>query len=509
MLTRSQRRLQQEQLGTDIIPNSKTNPLKRTNPPTWKEPAEPAKLSSRYLKQEDCELLDEGTYSTQATTTSLPLQEPCSSSNTKAKRKRTTAYEKYIIAKLCEVCRVAERDDLLLLCDYCDDAYHSYCLKPPLEELPPEDSEWVCPVCVEAKRRMEAEKNSGKKRQSILEEHFDGLRRAPERICGSCNEMITTSERKELAEKAVNAKRRLLLREFCVRCSRHFHSTCFGGTNASSLICGECSSTIEKELPTSEKTLKSFFSTSAKKDKSSPGQSKDEVDSPKSGKRRKKTMKDSVLRLPIPAKDPKRAEELQLSLARAMIAKGIVFDDDLCFPHHECPPEKNEAALEPSLQKMDSGTFAVFEKFKEMSRRGVYAPLEVVEDEKQGYIVRADARIPARTLIAEYVGEVDFARNHVFDDNDSIMDLLRTVQSSTSLVIIPKARANIARFLSGINNTDKKAKSERQNVRSVRFNVKGSVRVLLYAFKEIKKGEILYYDYNEGGFDEYPTQDFV
>ena len=32
---------------------------------------------------------------------------------------------------------------------------------------------------------------------------------------------------------------------------------------------------------------------------------------------------------------------------------------------------------------------------------------------------------------------------------------------------------------------------------------------MLYACKKIEKGEILYYDYNEGGFDGYETKDFV
>lgn len=32
---------------------------------------------------------------------------------------------------------------------------------------------------------------------------------------------------------------------------------------------------------------------------------------------------------------------------------------------------------------------------------------------------------------------------------------------------------------------------------------------MLYADRNIKKGELLYYDYNAGGFNEYPTEDFV
>ena len=38
------------------------------------------------------------------------------------------------------------------------------------------------------------------------------------------------------------------------------------------------------------------------------------------------------------------------------------------------------------------------------------------------------------------------------------MDLLRTSRSSTSLVICPEKYGNLARFLSGINNSDAKSK---------------------------------------------------
>ena len=88
------------------------------------------------------------------------------------------------------------------------------------------------------------------------------------------------------------------------------------------------------------------------------------------------------------------------------------------------------------------------------------------------------------------------------------MDLLKTTHSSTSLVICPEKRGNMARFLSGINNYNNKS-LHKQNVRSIRFNVKGQARIALYACKNIKAGEILYYDYNEGGFNNYPTEEFV
>ncbi|EGR29796.1 SET domain protein [Ichthyophthirius multifiliis] len=143
-----------------------------------------------------------------------------------------------------------------------------------------------------------------------------------------------------------------------------------------------------------------------------------------------------------------------------------------------------------------------------MTRQGKYGPLLVEENKLQGFVVRACENIKARTLLCEYVGQVDFARNHIFDNNDSIMDLLRTSRSKTSLVIIPEQKGNIARFISGINNCQKGGQNK-QNVQSIRINIDGQVKVILFAKRNIKKGELLYYDYNAGGFNDYPTEQFV
>jgi hypothetical protein len=43
----------------------------------------------------------------------------------------------------------------------------------------------------------------------------------------------------------------------------------------------------------------------------------------------------------------------------------------------------------------------------------------------------------------------------------------------------------------------------------MRFNIDGEVHILLYAIRNIKKNETLYYDYNAGGYDAYPTENFV
>ncbi len=87
------------------------------------------------------------------------------------------------------------------------------------------------------------------------------------------------------------------------------------------------------------------------------------------------------------------------------------------------------------------------------------------------------------------------------------MDLIRAPSSSDSLVICPETNGNIARFISGINNFDKKA-GKKQNLNSIRYDIDGTVHVLLYTARSIKKGEVLYYDYNSGGYDGYPTHEF-
>ncbi|EDV25410.1 uncharacterized protein TRIADDRAFT_23466 [Trichoplax adhaerens] len=46
----------------------------------------------------------------------------------------------------CMLCGLGDNEEFLLLCDGCDDSYHTYCLIPPLQSIPPGD--WRCPKCV-------------------------------------------------------------------------------------------------------------------------------------------------------------------------------------------------------------------------------------------------------------------------------------------------------------------------------------------------------------------------
>ena len=46
----------------------------------------------------------------------------------------------------CSVCGGKDGPEKQILCDECDQAYHLWCLAPPLESVPDED-EWYCPDC--------------------------------------------------------------------------------------------------------------------------------------------------------------------------------------------------------------------------------------------------------------------------------------------------------------------------------------------------------------------------
>uniref|UniRef100_A0A8C5HZB8 [histone H3]-trimethyl-L-lysine(4) demethylase n=1 Tax=Gouania willdenowi TaxID=441366 RepID=A0A8C5HZB8_GOUWI len=60
-------------------------------------------------------------------------------------RKETLEFN-FIDLYLCLACGRGDEEDRLLLCDGCDDSYHTFCLIPPLQDVPKGD--WRCPKCV-------------------------------------------------------------------------------------------------------------------------------------------------------------------------------------------------------------------------------------------------------------------------------------------------------------------------------------------------------------------------
>ncbi|XP_028910355.1 lysine-specific demethylase 5A isoform X2 [Ornithorhynchus anatinus] len=60
-------------------------------------------------------------------------------------RKGTLAVN-FVDLYVCMFCSRGNEEDKLLLCDGCDDSYHTFCLIPPLPDVPKGD--WRCPKCV-------------------------------------------------------------------------------------------------------------------------------------------------------------------------------------------------------------------------------------------------------------------------------------------------------------------------------------------------------------------------
>lgn len=64
---------------------------------------------------------------------------------TTRRRKRTTAAADPLAKYVCLICNRGDSEENMLLCDGCDDSYHTFCLMPPIVEIPKGD--WRCPKC--------------------------------------------------------------------------------------------------------------------------------------------------------------------------------------------------------------------------------------------------------------------------------------------------------------------------------------------------------------------------
>ncbi|CAF0968427.1 unnamed protein product [Didymodactylos carnosus] len=66
--------------------------------------------------------------------------------NTNKRKETPTIVEDPFDNFLCKSCNRGDDDAYLLICDRCDNCYHTYCLIPPLIEIP--RGQWRCPKCV-------------------------------------------------------------------------------------------------------------------------------------------------------------------------------------------------------------------------------------------------------------------------------------------------------------------------------------------------------------------------
>ena len=60
--------------------------------------------------------------------------------------------EKNKMLKRCQKCKDFKNEKSILFCIYCQDAYHSYCLKPKIKNIPRNKECIKCPRCIEQQK---------------------------------------------------------------------------------------------------------------------------------------------------------------------------------------------------------------------------------------------------------------------------------------------------------------------------------------------------------------------
>ena len=62
--------------------------------------------------------------------------------------------EKNKMLKRCKKCNDFKNENLILFCIYCQDAYHSYCVKSKLKNFPKNRECIICPRCKEEEKKI-------------------------------------------------------------------------------------------------------------------------------------------------------------------------------------------------------------------------------------------------------------------------------------------------------------------------------------------------------------------
>lgn len=109
----------------------------------------------------------------------------------------------------CKICRKKGDDERLLLCDECNQAFHMYCLRPPLINVPRGD--WFCPACVpQSKRRSQAPRRLADESESEAESEEE-----PEERSTTCEECGGEAGEEETEQLVV-----------CHKCPSVYHLLC-------------------------------------------------------------------------------------------------------------------------------------------------------------------------------------------------------------------------------------------------------------------------------------------
>ena len=335
---------------------------------------------------------------------------------------------------ICQICKVDENDNQILICDGCQQGFHMYCVRPIMVSVPTD--EWYCSKC-----------SCGGSKSQPFQEIMDQLQ---SNLCVVPKFLqLQFEEPKDFLAKhgkdleSINVRGHTSKRQLKIGASRSNSTVEFGSLHIS------CN-----------------------------------------------TQKNDWI-LPLPPLCVKKYELTLTTMVAAMRHCGMTsYSEELRYLTDSVTEDMNDASLE-NIAPMSRRNIEIFTKFKENLKLGAFPPLKIIFDEKIGFTVEALRPIPRHTLVAEYVGEVTTMERSGDTSSDSLMVLLNTGDPATSLIIDPTRTGNASRFFSGINNLCNFSK-RKANVRTRRFALDGKCRVALFTSKPVETGEKLYYDYNAG-----------
>ncbi|GMH62876.1 hypothetical protein TrST_g12893 [Triparma strigata] len=343
------------------------------------------------------------------------------------------------IGMVCQICDTAGDDDKILLCDKCDKGFHMYCLRPVMVNIPV--GEWLCDSC-----RPNLTANALKYEASRLT------------MMRSHKQAQVSSFLKFPFKNPV---------DFWCKEIAEYAAVVYKTKGNFSLK--EVNGMFTKE--------NNFFQVG-----------------PISQSFKESTSNHWLL--PSPPSSVELYVQAVTSVASALMFMNVERYSDNLIYSERAPREMNRSELD-TVEEMSPRNLLIYKQFKRNTALGLIPPVKVEYDKAQGFVVEALEDIKDKTLLVEYAGAVTRIVDSGQTDSDSLMVLLETNSPKTSLIIDPSKSGNMARFLSGVNNSDHESK-KKINVRTRRFSVNGECHVVLFACRRIKKGERLSYDYNAG-----------